>query len=177
MRKVLFILGKLQDPDLQWLLEAGSARAVERGQVLIHESRPVDSLFIVIDGEFAVEKGGAELARLDVGEVIGEMSFLDSRPPSATVTAVDAAVVFAIPKERLRSKLRTDSRFAARFYHAMCMFLADRLYQADARISSSGPGAPASGRGAADEISPDAMDTVFLAGVRFNWFLDRVRGL
>ncbi len=176
MRKVLFILGKLQDPDLQWLLEAGAVREVRPREVLIHEGRPVDSLFIVIEGEFVVHKGGAELARLDVGEVIGEMSFLDSRPPSATVTAADDAVVFAVPKERLRIKLRSDAQFAARFYNAMCMFLADRLYRADARIGAKTRGSPEAGPDEADEISPDAMDTVFLAGVRFNWFLDRVRG-
>jgi len=176
VRKVLYILGKLQDSDLQWLLEAGAARNCSAGSVLIHEGKPIDSLFIVIEGEFSVEKGGAELARLDVGEVVGEMSFLDARPPSATVTALVDAVVFAVPQIRLRNKLRSDSDFAARFYHALCLFLADRLDRTDTLIGKGRRVGPTGKPERAGEISADAMDSVFLAGTRFNWFLDRVRG-
>jgi CRP-like cAMP-binding protein len=176
MRKVLYILGKLQDSDLQWLLEAGAARPVSKGAVLIEEGQPIESLFIVVEGEFSVEKAGAELARLDVGEVVGEMSFLDARPPSATVTALGDALVFAVPQSRLRSKLRTDPEFAARFYHAMCLFLADRLDRTDTMIGKGRRVAEGGKPARAGEISADAMDSVFLAGTRFNWFLDRVRG-
>jgi len=176
MRKVLYILGKLRDSDLQWLLEAGATQPLSAGAVLIHEGQPIDSLFIVVEGELSVEKAGAELARLDVGEVVGEMSFLDSRPPTATVTALDDALVFVVPQTRLRNKLRSDAEFAARFYHALCLFLADRLDRTDTMIGKGRRIAPQSKPERGGELSQDAMDSVFLAGTRFNWFLDRVRG-
>ena len=176
MRKVLYILGKLQDSDLQWLLEAGAAQALPAGAALIEEGRPIESLYIVVDGELAVRKEGAELARLDVGEVVGEMSFLSARPPSATVVAVGDCTVFAVPHSRLRAKLRSDAPFAARFHHALCLFLVDRLDRTDGLIGKGRRIAPENRPTHGGEISEEAMDSVFLAGTRFNWFLERVRG-
>jgi CRP-like cAMP-binding protein len=176
VRKVLYILGKLQDADLQWLLEAGSMRSLAPGEQLIAEGLAIQSLYIVIEGELAVQRAGTELARLDVGEVVGEMSFLSSRPASATVSALSPCMIFEVPQTRLKSKVRSDVHFASRFYNAMCLFLVDRLDRTDALIGK--------GRRIADQtrpveggkISDDSMDSVVLAGARFNWFLERVRG-
>ena len=87
MRKILYILGELEDSDLQWLVDAGTKQAVPADTTLITEGKPIDHLYIVIDGEFVVSTEGHELARLSAGEVMGEMSMLDSRPPSATIVA------------------------------------------------------------------------------------------
>ena len=172
MRKVLYILGELEDSDLQWLLDAGASRAVASGAEIIREGAPLDDLFIVVAGELTVGKGGEEIARLGSGEVVGEMSLLDSRPPSATVTAVEEALVFAVPQRRLRSKLVQDAAFAARFYRALCTFLANRLSRTDAMLGRGArlPDEPEDG-----EITPDALSNVALAGARFDWFLQRVR--
>jgi CRP-like cAMP-binding protein len=175
MRKVLYILGELEDADLQWLFDAGRARRVPGGTRLIREGVPLEHLFIVVDGKLAVAKAGRELARLGSGEVVGEMSMLDSRPPIANVTALQDALVFAIPQEHLRTKLRADPRFAARFYRALCLFMANRLARTDALVSSAvGPEESSSGE---DEIAPEMLDSVVLAGARFEWFLQRARGV
>src|SRR5262245_29046960 len=104
MRKVLYILGVLEDSDLQWLIDAGQVKSLPAGTEIIREGGPVDSLFIVIEGEISVTKGALEIAVLSAGEVVGEMSLLDSRPPTATVTATTEAIVFAVPRKALRSK-------------------------------------------------------------------------
>ena len=93
-------------------------------------------MYIVLQGQFRVSMaagGGTGLARLHVGEVIGEISFVDSRPPTATVTAVEDAVVLAIPRQRLFAKLPEDTGFAARFYQALSIFLAWRLATTSSR--------------------------------------------
>ena len=174
MRKVLYILGGLEDSDLQWLIDAGTATSVAGGTLLIEEGVSVDKLYIVIDGELSVRKGDHELARLGSGEVVGEMSLLDSRPPSATVSALEDAVVHAIPHSALRSKLTSDPTFASRFYKALCIFLANRLNRTDTMIGAGGKSG-AEDESIGDEISPDALEHVTLAGARFDWFLQRVR--
>ena len=173
MRKVLYILGELEDPDLQWLFDAGRTRQVPSGTALIREGVPLEHLFIVVEGRLAVAKGTRELARLGTGEVVGEMSMLDARPPSATVTALQDSMVFAIPRDRLRFKLQGDPGFAARFYRALCLFLANRLARTDALVSSAQ--APDESR-REDTLAPDMLDSVVLAGARFEWFLQRARG-
>jgi CRP/FNR family cyclic AMP-dependent transcriptional regulator len=181
MRKVLYILGELEDSDLQWLLDAGVIRKIAPRTPIIEEGTRNESLFIVVDGEFSVMKNGVELARLGSGEVLGDMSLLDSRPPSATVTALQAGTVFVVPKVDLLLKLGRDPHFAARFYRALCIFLANRLTRTDAMIGR-GPGTASRQPKEAqveehglDEISPDALSAVALAGARFHWFLQEVR--
>lgn len=181
MRKVLYILGELEDSDLQWLLDAGGLKKISTRTSIIKEGTRNENLFIVVDGEFSVSKNGLELARLGAGEVLGDMSLLDSRTPSATVTALQESTVFSIPQRSLQAKLARDAQFAARFYRALCIFLANRLTRTDAMIGAT---ANAGGRRGdsreeleanADEISPDALGNVSLAGARFNWFLQEVR--
>lgn len=174
MRKVLYILGGLDDSDLQWLLDAGGLRSVPEGTEIIREGRDVGQLFIVLDGEFGVSLAGRELARLADGEVVGDMSLLDSRPPNATVRARTDSKVFAVPHAALRGKLAADPEFASRFYRALCIFLANRLNRADVMI---GAGARVAGLEAGervDELSPQALEGVAMAGARFAWFRNRV---
>ena len=85
MRKALYFLGILNDSDIDWLMAAGHRREVPAGTAIIHEGRPLDSVYLVIDGAFSVRVqalANREIARLMSGEVMGEMSFVDqARPP------------------------------------------------------------------------------------------------
>jgi CRP-like cAMP-binding protein len=176
MRKVLYILGELEDSDLQWLYDAGKPQWASAGAPIIGEGTPVDCLYIVVDGELGVSKAGRELARLGAGEVVGDMSLLDSRPSSATVTPIQDSLVFAIPQSRLRAKLGADAGFASRFYRSLCIFLANRLARTDAMVGAGGRvPLEESGLHEDDEISPEALGNLALAGARFDWFLQRIR--
>lgn len=173
MRKVLYILGQLEDLDLEWMLRVGDARPVPADFQIVREGVGQGELFIVIQGELAVSKAGRALARLGPGEVVGEMSMLDSRPASATLTTLADTLVFAIPYDLLRAKLRSDSGFASRFYRAMCIFLANRLNDMDATLGHAVP--LDRGRERGEAISPDALGSAGLAAARFAWFLERVQ--
>ena len=93
MRKVLYLLGHLSDSDLEWMITRGSKRRVPAGTVLIQEGHGIDTLYVLLDG--ALEVTGPQIGdkplRLKSGEVVGEVSLLDSRPPTATVTATNGA--------------------------------------------------------------------------------------
>lgn len=175
MRKVLYILGALHDEDMQWLVDVGSVRNVKAGTVIIQAGGSVDSLFILLEGNLRVSKGDVEIAKLSIGEVAGEMSFLDSRLASATVTATTQAAVFAVPHDTLRSKLERDTAFGARFYRAVCVFLANRLDRANPLLGAHGRGVPEPEE-VDTEMSINMLDTVSLAGARFDWFRKRLLG-
>jgi CRP/FNR family cyclic AMP-dependent transcriptional regulator len=174
MRKAMYLMGALEDSDIEWLAANGTAQRLTKGQVLVHEGQPIDSLFVVLDGQLAVQAGGTNVATLLAGEVVGEISFVDSRPPLATATALDAARILAVRREVLQAKLASDSRFAANFYRALAIFLADRLRATTTRV---GYGPPEQGATveAADELSDDLMETVSLGTQRFDNLLRRVR--
>ena len=177
MRKALFFLGIMNDTDIEWLGAAGERRAVSAGTVLIHEGRPIDTLFVVLEGLLAVTTAssrGTPVARLRSGEIIGEISFADARPPSATVTAEQDSLVLAVPRLVLEQKLQ-ETPFAARFYRALSMFLADRLRQTTRQLGYG----PARERGDGDpdtEIDPRLLEQATLAGARFDWLLKQLRG-
>ena len=81
MRKVLYIFGLLTDADVEWMAQTGTRRWVEAGEVLIQEGKPVDAVILLLDGELTVSvKGVGEISRLGVGEIVGELSYVDSPP-------------------------------------------------------------------------------------------------
>jgi CRP/FNR family cyclic AMP-dependent transcriptional regulator len=171
MRKALYFLGILNDSDIDWLIAAGHRREIADGVNLIEEGVPIDSIFLVINGTFSVRMatlGTREIARLMSGEIMGEMSFVDSAPPSATVRALERLFVLSIPRCRLNARLAEDDGFAGRFYKALSALLAHRLRVTEAALSG--------GNSVADtEMDSDALDEVAVAGARFDWIQKRLR--
>ncbi len=177
MRKVLYILGELSDDDVEWLIANGSKVCLRATEVLIQQGAPITTLYLVLDGQLSVCTAPAgretEIARLESGEIVGEMSFVDSRPPSATVKAISDSVVLAIPRQVLVTKLQEDTGFASRFYHALAIFLADRLR---GMVSLFGYGIerlPVEETDA-EELDPTVLDSVYLAGSRFDRLLKQL---
>ena len=83
MRKVLFLFGQLDDDDVEWLIGHGVTRQVAAGEILIRQGVRSDAVFILLEGHLSVwlERGGGqrEIARLNAGEIVGEMSFCAAR--------------------------------------------------------------------------------------------------
>ena len=177
MRKVLFLFGQVNDQDIEWLVDVGETRSVPAGEVLIHEGQPFDAIFIVLDGTFSVEVaalGNKEINRLGCGEIVGEMSFVDARPPSATVRAIEKSTVFAVPRAELATRLDENPNFAVRFYRAICMFLSDRLRSSVALMGYEGNRALEMDVEYEDELNPGVLDSIHLAGSRFDAMLKRL---
>ncbi|WP_106751260.1 cyclic nucleotide-binding domain-containing protein [Pannonibacter carbonis] len=166
MRKVLYILGQLDDADIAWMGQAGRRVSLKPGQVLIEEGRATAHLFIVLDGQVDVRVSGVGVvASLSSGEILGEMSFVDKAPPSATVEAARETRVLALEKALIEKRLAETPAFAARFYKALAIFLADRLRTTTLR--GKGGSAPAE-----DELDDMVLDGVSMAGLRFQQLLE-----
>jgi len=104
MSKVLVILGELSDRDIDWMLANGKRTQVQAGTILITEGEPLDALYIVLDGTLSISVsslGDKEIGKIICGEVLGEMSFVDGRLPSATVTAIEECLMLSIPRRLL----------------------------------------------------------------------------
>lgn len=177
MRKVLFIFGELADSDIEWLVAYGSTAQLRAGDVLIEEGRPAATLFLLLQGSVSVGVKGVDngvVATLERGEIVGEMSFVDARPPSATAVAASDALVLAIPRDAMLAKLRGDSAFAARFYRALTLILSDRLR---ATVNEMARRAHPGVRPSSDddgEIDPGVLEQVHMAGLRFERLLQRL---
>jgi CRP-like cAMP-binding protein len=129
VEKSFYILGHLSDDNMEWIAANGVHRVAVAGEVIIRLNEPSDSIFFLLSGEMVVTiKDAEEIARLKKVDIIGEMSLVDrSSLPSATVTASEESVLLEIPKIAIMNKLTEDRDFAANFYHAVSIFLAERL--------------------------------------------------
>ena len=177
MRKVLFLLGQLSDSDVEWLITRGRKQVIASGTVLFQEGRAIDSLYVVLDGTLGASvpaPGGKQTVRLGCGEVVGEISFVDARPPTATVTALEDTTVLAIPRQELARKLEHEAEFAARFYRALAVFLAHRLRAAGLRLDYGEGQELREDVAYTDELDPAVLDQVHLAGARFDEVLQRL---
>jgi CRP/FNR family transcriptional regulator, cyclic AMP receptor protein len=172
LRNALFILGQLTDLDTDWLAATGHKVKLAPGDILMAEGRPVDAVSIVLEGEIVSthEAAGRELRRMGPGEIVGEMSFIDASPPSATVKAVTPCVILQVPRARLAERIKSEDAFAARFYRAVAMMLSDRLRTATAA------GGGAAGSLDPDELDPNVLDKISMAGDRFGHILKRLQG-
>jgi CRP-like cAMP-binding protein len=179
VRKALYLLGQLNDGDVEWLIARGARVRVPTGETLIEAGRPVGALYVVLDGSLTVSVQGLDerdSPRMVCGEVAGEMSFVDARPPSATVTAAEPAVVLAVPRAELAAKLERDPEFAARFYRSLAMLLSHRLRALTWRVAHREGGRPGGEDEEEGELDPNVLDRVHLAGLRFEQVLQRLLG-
>jgi CRP/FNR family cyclic AMP-dependent transcriptional regulator len=174
MSKALVILSELNHRDIDWMINHGIQEQIESGTILIDEGQPIDALYIVLDGNLSVSVaavGDREIGRIGKGEVLGEMSFIDGRLPSATVKALDTALVLSIPKHKLSEKLEQDVLFALRFYRAVTKFLSSRLRNTVNRFSEQPQSSPS------PQTVPQSEEVdQFQDGIsKFDWILQRLK--
>src|SRR2546421_1119539 len=106
MRKVLYILSRLNDEDVDWFAATGRRANYGAGDVLIKQGAPINSLMFVLDGKVSVEvEGVGQIANLGSGEVLGEMSLVDESPPSAGGILVEPTRVLHIDRTVLNTML------------------------------------------------------------------------
>ncbi len=156
MKRVLFLLGHLNDMDIEWMINNGHREAIKTGDILIHRNEEIENLYIILSGRLSIRDGIAnitEIALIGTGEILGEMSFLESRPPSVSVTATDPCEIFVISKELIKSRMQQDIQFQANFYYALALFLSDRLRKTTNQL----------GYGTLEDL--DAIDNNVLAGI------------
>lgn len=174
MRKVLFILGQLNDSDVEWLSVVGELQNIALGTELIREDSDLDTVYLILEGQMSVWSGGRiKLATVASGDILGEMSLVDSSKTSASVKCETESVVLAIPKATLRDRLKTDVGFAARFYKALALFLADRMRNTIRRMGYGDLQESAADDADLDQLDAEVLDKVHLAGARFERLLQK----
>ena len=95
--------------------DIGQQRAGARGRSLRHAS---SSSPTACSRSTCSPATSIKVGQLGPGEVIGEISWLDRKPVSASVRAVETSAVMALSTAMLERKLAEDPVFAARLFRA-----------------------------------------------------------
>ena len=118
---------------------------IESGEVRIERRLKVRAKYVVDKGKVRVERSAdgvedsytnVEIARLGVGAIFGEMSFLDGQPVSANVIAVGTVDALCIDGASIKQAMKKDPSFAGRFYHSIAEILVNRLRATSKRAAS-----------------------------------------
>jgi len=105
------------------------------GDVIIRENDPGSEAYTLEVGRVEVTKevegNRVQLAQLYPGETFGEMSMIDDKPRSASVTALEDTEVRVIPRDEFFEAFRTNPDVAAQVLRT----LMERLRDASATIA------------------------------------------
>jgi CRP-like cAMP-binding protein len=73
--------------DLHDLARHARHSSVPAGWPLIHQDTPADACYVILDGDATVSTGGAVVATLTAGAVVGEVGLAQGRLRNATVSS------------------------------------------------------------------------------------------
>jgi CRP-like cAMP-binding protein len=62
---------------------------VPAGKVLMRQGERGDEMFIVVSGNFRIDRDGREIAQRGAGAALGEIALLSKGPRTATITALE----------------------------------------------------------------------------------------
>ncbi len=148
------LLKTLPPNQLETVLSHFQEIMLPKGTVLIAKGIKNLNLYIVIDGELAVESGDVHLATLEKGEICGEMSYLGADVAVSTVKATKKTTVLAIPAD-IFGRLLGDNREVQSY---LAQLLAGRLGKTNAARARDFESCMS---GRIDEIVPAELFQIF----------------
>ncbi len=136
----LSFVDHLSSDAFAWISDHADRRTVPAGGILVNEGTTARQIFLVSAGLFEVNiataTGGQQrISQLWPGAVIGEMSWLDGGPTSATIEALEPSEVLAIDGTVLDGKIAADPVFGSSFYRALAREAFTRLRAGNTLLS------------------------------------------
>ncbi|MDR0443857.1 MAG: cyclic nucleotide-binding domain-containing protein [Treponema sp.] len=98
---------------------------------IITEGKPNDKIYFLIEGNVAVMKGNAVLARFSEGEAFGEMEVLDVMPAVAAIKSISPITVMSISNTALREIYKIDVKIFSLIIMNLARDLSRRLRKMD----------------------------------------------
>jgi CRP/FNR family transcriptional regulator, cyclic AMP receptor protein len=134
-----WLLEGVPEEEVRQLVSTGRRRTFRRGEVVIHQNDPADSLHLIVKGRFAIGVSTplgerATVAVRGPGDMFGEIALLnDDRRRSATVEALENAETLSVDSAsflRLRHANPQVTEVMISFLVSEIMTMNDRLLEA-----------------------------------------------
>ena len=124
-------LKHVTEADEKLLLAQGERISFRAGEKILNEGEERHAIFLIRKGGVRIEldhpEFNIEIARLEVGDLFGEMSFLDDFRVSASVIANEDTEVDVVEATTIKAMTDQDARFYGRFYQSLAQILSTRL--------------------------------------------------
>ena len=112
------LLFSLQEPQRSWFLNTAEELELSQGTVLVRQNENLNAFYILMEGVLNVFHSPEEqklLTTLGPGQIIGELSFIENLPASATVVAAERCMLLHISFEVLRKRIEESIDFHVAF--------------------------------------------------------------
>lgn len=96
------LFARVPKRHLRTILKRMGEYEYEDGATILKDGRPGEVLFLLLDGEARVVRGGRTVARLRAGDFFGEIAVLDRRPRTASVIAASPVRCLTLHRADLR---------------------------------------------------------------------------
>jgi CRP/FNR family transcriptional regulator, cyclic AMP receptor protein len=96
---------------------------VPAGKVLIRQGDAGGDLMVLVSGQVAIERDGTRVTTLGPGDFFGEISLIDGRPRTATVTTETPSTLLVVSHREFHALMDQIPEVAAQILQA----LADRV--------------------------------------------------
>lgn len=136
MQKNETLFSGLSESDKKIILDQCQRRQVRKRQVIVHQGDSGRDMYIIVSGRLrvsALSDEGKEISFVVLGEneYFGELSLLDGRKRSATVTAVADSELLVLTHQQYQNLLTNSPQTATRLLTRIALLLADRLRATD----------------------------------------------
>jgi CRP/FNR family cyclic AMP-dependent transcriptional regulator len=125
----------IQPKHLKSLAKWTTTRSYQPGQVIVSEGQTGLGLYVIQTGKVQISlhsaHGELDLRTMGPGESFGEISLLDDRPRSATVTAVESTSAVLLDKSQFLAELHSHPEMAL----TMLPVLVTWLRESDRKIA------------------------------------------
>jgi CRP-like cAMP-binding protein len=118
--------------ELAPLLDRAMPIAVDAGQILLKDSEPTDSMYMVLAGrlEVHVELGEhtIRLGEIEAGNWVGEVAYYTRCATAcSTVLAIEQSTLLRLPFEAYNDLMRSQTEVSCRLSHVLISMLVQRL--------------------------------------------------
>ena len=93
------LFSAMTEPAIRAIAELVEPEAFAPGATLIEEGQPGDAFLVVTAGTAEVRRGGSALRQVGAGDFLGEISLIDGKPRTATVTATSPVAALILRRD------------------------------------------------------------------------------
>ena len=135
MLREMPLFGGVRNDVLELILDHAAERSLAAGEVLFTEGDPGETMYLLESGELEVfrrrQNADYLISRLCAGDCVGEMSFVDLGPRSASVVAATHAQVLELTHGAVLQLYERDLEQFALIQMNMAREMSRRLRLAD----------------------------------------------
>ena len=168
LRKVA-LFARFDDEQIAALEEVMVRRSLGSGETVFEQGADGNTMIVLLDGMLRVEVTGEDgtstpVARINTGEVVGEMAVLDPAPRSANVIAATDCEVLELSRGGLLQLRRMAPSVSAGVVGGIIADVTRRLRDANIRIDKELETDPGKVQAVAGRNTPESDDDPSLLG-------------